>query len=109
YEFSGDKEYLEAVYPVIREASEFYLDFLVEEPEHNWLVVSPSNSPENAPSVHPGASLAAGATMDNQLVFDLFTKTIKAAEILEIDEELVSQIKEKLERIPPMQIGSWGQ
>lgn len=109
YEYSGVKEYLKSVYPVMKSAVEFYLSFLIEEPEHNWLVVSPSNSPENAPSVHPQVSIAAGTTMDNQLLFDLFTKTIKAAGILKTDEELVKKIEETLKRLPPMQIGKWGQ
>jgi alpha-L-fucosidase 2 len=109
YDFTGDKEYLRSVYPVLKEASIFFLDFLVEEPEHKWLVVCPSVSPENAPSVHPGTSISAGTTMDNQLVFDLFTKTIKAAEILNTDKELVSKLTETLKRLPPMQIGNWGQ
>jgi len=109
YDFTGDKEYLRSVYPVVKEASVFFLDFLVEDPEHKWLVVSPSISPENAPSVHPGTSVTAGATMDNQLVFDLFTKTIKAAEILNVDKELTTKLSEALQRLPPMQIGKWGQ
>jgi alpha-L-fucosidase 2 len=109
YEFNGDMEYLRLVYPVIKEATLFFLDFLVEEPANKWLVVCPSVSPENSPSVHPESSIAAGTTMDNQLVFDLFTKTIKAARMLQTDENLVIQINEALKRLPPMQIGQWGQ
>jgi alpha-L-fucosidase 2 len=108
YEFNGDKQYLKNVYPSMKEASLFFLDFLVEEPLHKWLVVCPSISPENAPSAH-GQSITAGATMDNQLVFDLFSKTIKVAEILKTDKELASKIKDALKRLPPMQIGKWGQ
>jgi alpha-L-fucosidase 2 len=109
YEFNGDVGYLQSVYPIIKEASMFFLDFLTEEPEHHWLVVCPSVSPENAPAVHPESSISAGTTMDNQLLFDLFAITIKAAEILNTDEEFTSTIKETLERLPPMQIGQWGQ
>jgi alpha-L-fucosidase 2 len=109
YEYNGDKEFLNSIYPVIKEASLFYLDFLVEEPEHNWLVVCPSVSPENSPSVHHDFSITAGATMDNQLVFDLFTKTICAAEILGTDKDLVERMNEALKRLPPMQVGQWGQ
>jgi alpha-L-fucosidase 2 len=109
YEFNGDKELLKWVYPVIKGASLFYLDFLVEEPEHRWLVVCPSVSPENSPSVHAGSSISAGTTMDNQLVFDVLTITAKAAEILNTDEELVLKIQETLKRLPPMQVGKWGQ
>lgn len=76
YDFTGDVEFLRSVYPVVREASLFFLDFLIEEPDHKWMVVSPSVSPENAPSVHPKYSISAGTTMDNQLVFDLFTRTV---------------------------------
>ena len=109
YEFNGNKEYLKSVYPVLKGAVEFYLSFLVEEPEHHWLVVAPSVSPENAPSAHPESSISAGTTMDNQLVFDLLTKTIQAAIILNTDNELVAKMRETLKRLPPMQIGRWGQ
>jgi alpha-L-fucosidase 2 len=109
YEYNGDKEYLRSVYPIMKSAVEFYLDFLVEEPQHKWLVVCPSVSPENAPADHPEFSIAAGTTMDNQLLFELFTKTIKSAEILKTDKELVKKIKEAVKRLPPMQIGQWGQ
>ncbi len=109
YLFNGDKEYLKSVYPILKEAALFYLDFLVEEPEHQWLVVCPSISPENAPSVHPESSISAGTTMDNQLVFDLFSITKKTAEILNIDHELVKETEETMKRLPPMQVGNWGQ
>jgi alpha-L-fucosidase 2 len=109
YDFNGNKEFLKSVYPVVKEASIFFLDFLVEEPENKWLVVSPSVSPENSPSVHTESSISAGTTMDNQLIFDLFTKTIKAAKILNCDKELIGKLDAALKRLPPMQIGKWGQ
>ena len=108
YAFNGDKKYLETVYPVIKGAAQFFLDFLVEEPDHHWLVVSPSVSPENTPAGHP-SNIAAGTTMDNQLVFDLFGTTIKTAQILNIDKNFIEQVKEALIKMPPMQIGKWGQ
>ncbi len=109
YEFSGDKEYLKSVYPVIKDAALFFLDFLTEEPQNKWFVVCPSVSPENEPKGQKGSTIAAGTTMDNQLVFDIFSITIKSAEILNTDKELVSKINEALKRLPPMQIGNWGQ
>ena len=108
YAFSGDKEYLKSVYPVIKESAMFFLDFLIEEPLNQWLVVSPSTSPENNPQGRP-STLAAGVTMDNQLVFDIFTRTMEAAQILNTDQELVVTLSETLKRMPPMQIGKWGQ
>jgi alpha-L-fucosidase 2 len=109
YDYSGNKEFLKSVYPIIKGASLFFLDFLVEEPEHKWLVVSPSISPENSPSVHPESTISAGTTMDNQLVYDLFTRTIKAAQILNTDKEFVAKMNAALKRLPPMQVGKWGQ
>jgi alpha-L-fucosidase 2 len=109
YEFSGDIEYLKSVYPVIKDAALFFLDFLTEEPQNKWLIICPSVSPENEPRDHNGSTIAAGTTMDNQLVFDIFSITIKSAEILNTDKELVSKISEALKRLPPMQIGNWGQ
>jgi len=108
YAYNGDKEFLKSVYPVIKEAAMFFLDFLVEEPANHWLVVCPSISPENNPQGRP-STLAAGVTMDNQLVFDLFTKTMEAAQILNTDQELTVTLRETLKRMPPMQIGKWGQ
>lgn len=107
YMYSGDLAFLESAYPILKSACEFYQDFLIEEPTHKWLVVSPSNSPENAPAGRP--SICAGATMDNQLLFDLFTHTIKAAKLLNKDQAFSNDIKKMLDRLPPMQIGQHGQ
>lgn len=107
YLYSGDLEFLKSVYPLMKSACEFYQDFLVEEPVHKWLVVSPSISPENSPAGRP--SLCAGATMDNQLLFDLFTITHRAAELLGKDNEIKSEYRKVIDRLPPMQIGKFGQ
>jgi alpha-L-fucosidase 2 len=107
YLYSGDLEYLKTVYPVLKSACRFYQDFLIEEPTSNWLVVSPSVSPENAPAGRP--SICAGATMDNQILFDLFTNTIKAAELLGKDKSLTKEFRKIKDRLPPMQIGQYGQ
>lgn len=109
YLFTGDKEFLKEYYPVLKSASEFYLDVLQVEPKHKWLVVSPSNSPENTYIEGKRNSIAAGVTMDNQLVFDLFSKTIEAAEILSIDKDFADTLVATRERLAPMQIGRHGQ
>lgn len=108
YLYTGDLEFLESVYPVLKSACEFYQDFLIEEPTHQWLVVSPSISPENTP-MGRGTSVAAGTTMDNQILFDLFSRTIKAASLLDRDAALMAEFQEILDRLPPMQIGRLGQ
>lgn len=109
YLYIGDKKYLESVYPAIKGASEFYADFLVEHPKYKWLVVAPGNSPENAPEEHQRASITAGSTMDNQLVFDVFSATIYAAKALGKDENFIEKLENLKKRLPPMQIGKHNQ
>ena len=109
YRYSGDKTYLKSVYPALKGAAQFFVDFLVEEPTHKWLVVAPSMSPENAPASRPEVTIGAGHTMDNQIVFDIFTSTLRAAEALGTDPEFVKILKEKRSRLAPMQIGKFGQ
>ena len=112
YMYNGNKEYLKSVYPILKGATQFYLDFLIEEPVHKWLVVSPSMSPENKPNIPEmknTASIAAGVTMDNQILFDLFSNTIHAAEALNTDKDFVNKITVTRRRLPPMQIGQYSQ
>lgn len=109
YLYTGDKAFLASVYPVLKGAALFYVDFLVEHPKHHWLVICPDESPENAPQAHQGSSLDAGVTMSNQIVFDVFSTVIRAAEILKKDNAFVDTLKQKRSRLAPMHIGQHGQ
>lgn len=109
YLYSGDKNFLASVYPVLKGAAAFYVDFLVEHPVYHWLVINPDMSPENAPAAHQGSSLDAGTTMTNQIVYDIFSSTIKAAEILKKDAAFIDTLKQMRKRLPPMHIGQHGQ
>jgi alpha-L-fucosidase 2 len=107
YEYSGDRAYLERIYPLIKGAAQFFLDTLVEEPAHHWLITSPSLSPENP---HPfGTSLAAGPTMDEEILRELFGNAIKAAGVLGVDAELQQKWTATRARLAPLQIGTAGQ
>ena len=107
YLYTGDEAYLRRVYPAMKGASEFFLDTLVEEPEHHWLVTSPSLSPENR---HPfGTSIVAGPAMDSEILRDLFDHTREAARILGRDPDLVAAIEAARRRLAPNQIGKAGQ
>lgn len=107
YDYSRDKEYLAKVYPAMKGAAQFFFDTLVEEPTRKWLVTSPSLSPENG---HPfGTSICAGPTMDMQILRDLFSNCIRAAEILGVDEDFRKQAAAIRDRLAPNQIGSAGQ
>ncbi len=107
YDYSRDKEYLASVYPAMKGAAQFFFDTLVEEPKHKWLVTCPSLSPENS---HPfGTSICAGPTMDMQILRDLFTNCIRAAEILGVDEDFRKQAAATRDRLAPNQVGCAGQ
>jgi alpha-L-fucosidase 2 len=107
YLYTGDAAFLKEVYPILKGAALFYVDVLQEEPSHKWLVVSPSMSPEN--SFGTGTGITAGTTMDNQLVFDVFSNAITAAAVLKLDRNFADTLKAMRDRLPPMQIGQYGQ
>jgi alpha-L-fucosidase 2 len=111
YAFSLDKNVLKRVYPIMKEAAEFYLQFLVPEPKHGWLVTAPSISPENAFRTAEGqtVSLCYGPTMDMQILRELFTNCIEASRILGVDEGFRQRLEEARARLAPMQIGKHGQ
>ncbi len=108
FDYARDNTVLAEIYPVMRDAAVFFLDTLVEEPTHGWLVTSPSLSPEN---VHPfdGVALCAGPAMDSQILRDLFANCIAASEILNVDADLRAQFAATRARLPPDQIGKGGQ
>ena len=107
YEFTGDKTFLARAYRVMKGAAEFFLDTLVEEPRHKWLVTCPSISPENK---HPAdVAICAGPTMDTQIIRDLFGQCERAAKILGVDRDFSARLRASQKRLPPMQIGKAGQ
>ncbi|WP_435357970.1 glycoside hydrolase family 95 protein [Emticicia sp. SJ17W-69] len=109
YLYTGDKAFLASVYPALKGAALFYVDFLVEHPKYKWMVVNPGNSPENAPAAHDGSSLDAGVTMDNQIVFDVFNTAIRAAQILKKDASFIGTLRTMKAKLPPMHIGQHNQ
>jgi alpha-L-fucosidase 2 len=107
YEFNGDQQFLRRAYPVMKGAAQFFLETLVEEPKHKWLVTCPTLSPEN--QHHADVAICAGATMDMQILRDLFSQCIKASELLGIDRAFASKLALTRDRLAPMQIGKAGQ
>lgn len=121
YEFNQDKEYLASVYDCMRGAAEFYLDFLVEDPRTGRMVVCPSLSPENGPAhltkkrkkgnkkLKELVTMQAGVTMDNQMLYSLFSHVSEAACILGRDADFRKQCLDMRSRLMPMQVGKRGQ
>ena len=108
YLYNGDENWLAEAYPLMKGAAEFFVDFLVEDPNTGYLVVTPSDSPENRPA-GMNSNVFAGVTMDNQLVTDLFTNTARAAAILGRDAAFADTLDAMRRRLPPMQVGRYGQ
>ena len=121
YLFTQDKEYLKEVYPIIKGSVDFFMDFLVEYPGKDWLVTNPSNSPENPPKgkgyeyfydevtgMYYFTTIVAGATMDMQILKDLFAYYGEASKILEKDGEYAKAVLAARDRFPPSQVGRDG-
>ncbi|GAF01620.1 glycosyl hydrolase family 95 catalytic domain-containing protein [Saccharicrinis fermentans] len=111
YEFTEDKDYLRTyAYPVMKEAAQFFVDFMVPDPKTGLLVTGPSVSPENSFFDKDGkmATISMGSTMDREIIFELFHNCIASADILGVDKEFSEVLKTKLKQMPPLQIGSDG-
>ncbi len=111
FEFSRDTAYLRnEAWPLMRGATEFILDFLIESPEA-YLVTSPSYSPENAfkdPDTGGPMQLTYAPTMDIMIIRELFKYNLEALDILGNDTGLREEIEKTLGRLPPIQIGADG-
>lgn len=111
YAFTQDKDYLLSVYPTLASASQFFLTNMIAEPKNGWLVTAPSSSPENGfylPGSKEPVYVCMGPTMDVQIINELFENTLKAAEILDIEDEITESIRHTLPKLPPMQISPEG-
>jgi alpha-L-fucosidase 2 len=102
YAFTKDKSYLKNfAYPIIKEIAEFWDDHLKRRPDGT--LVSPMGwSPEHGPTED-------GVTHDQQIVFDLFTNYIEAAEVLGIDIDYKKHIADLKAHLLKPKIGKWGQ
>ncbi len=118
YLFSGDKNYLAEVYPVMKGAAQFFQDFLVRDPNTGYMVVCPSNSPENHPGIGEYTksdgttnriALFGGIAMDNQMVYDLLKNTALAARALDKDADFADELAALKAQITPWKIGKYGQ
>ena len=108
YLFSKDEAFLREWYPILKGAADFYLDYLQPLPGTDYLVVVPSVSPEHGP-MGKRSTVTAGCTMDNQIVRDALGSVLEASKILGIDEDYRQTLQETLAKIPPMQVGQYGQ
>jgi len=112
YAFSGDRRFLrERAWPVMKEASEFYLDYMVEDPKTGRLVAGPSQSPENTFTTPDGSrcDIDIAPAMSQEIVCDLLTNLIRAADVLGIEREFRDKAASARARLLPLAIGKYGQ
>ncbi len=104
YDFTGDRQYLKEIYPVLKGAALFYSDMLVHDAQTGWLVTSPSSSPENTFYLPNGktASICVGPTIDNQIIRELFSNVITAGRVLKIDSAFCDSLRKKRKQLPPV-------
>ncbi len=121
YLFTQNEEYLKEIYTVMKGAVQFFIDFLVEDPQGKWLVTNPSTSPENPPK-GPGyeyffdevtgmyyfTTICYGSSIDIQILTDLFANYIETEKILNMDKDFCSNVQQAKKRLAPPQIGKEG-
>lgn len=110
FEFTNDTTFLKEHYPMMREAARFFLDVMIEEPEHGWLVTAPTSSPENAFYLDDSTavSVCLGSTMDVQIISELYDAVCQSAAILGCDEVFSDSLHEARSHFPPIQISEDG-
>ena len=121
YLFTRDKQYLKDLYPVMKEAVQFFMDFLIEDPNGKYLVTNPSTSPENQPKgagyeyfydevtgMYYFTTICYGASIDMQILTDLFGYYAESAKMLGLDPEFALKVAESRKMLAPPQIGKDG-
>ena len=106
YRFTGDRDYLaNEAYPAMKEAAEFILGFLVKDKQGHW-VTAPSNSPENKYRLPNGKvyQLTYGATMDIEIINELFNACLEADRVLKTDAAFSKKLKKVMKDLPPIQV-----
>jgi alpha-L-fucosidase 2 len=110
YQYTGDVAYLKKVYPIIKGAAEFSLDWLQKD-KNGYLVTMPSTSPENKYFYDgkKGGVVTTASTMDIGIIKDLFENTIEASKVLNTDVEFRQTVSQAADKLLPFQIGNKGQ
>ena len=111
YDYTRDLSFLaNRAYPLMKEAAEFFLDYLVED-GNGHLITGPSISPENQYRAPDGrvVKLCMGPTMDTQITQALFSRVMEASQLLGADAPFRNKVAVARERLPSMKIGKHGQ
>lgn len=110
YEYNKDEEFLRReTYPILRETALFLHDWLIL--KDGEYVTCPSTSPENTYFSDNGKAVSAtyASAMDLELIREVFGHFKKTCEVLHIEDDLLVQIQERLDKLAPFKVGSYGQ
>ncbi len=110
YRYTNDIDFLKEMYPVLKSSVVFYLDWLVKHPESGMWVSGPAVSPENTFIAPDGSKsqISMGPAHDQQVIWQLFSDFIQAAELLNLDDEFRSQVQKTKDGLLATKIGSDG-
>ena len=113
YTFNNNEPYLKRIYPILKGAVLFYIDYLVKHPKSGYLVTCPANSPENyfMPFSNKKEKYAntAGPAMDTQIIRELLRNTTEASRILDLDKNFRREMIKMEKQLAPDFIGEKGQ
>lgn len=110
YLHTGDRAFLIRYYPILRDAAEFCLAWLIEDPKGR-LVTCPSISPENRFTTADGSTsdVSIATTMDISIIRELFAYVAEAGKILKRDAPFGKKLRAAARRLPPFQVGREGE
>jgi alpha-L-fucosidase 2 len=115
YLYTGDKQFLAQYFDIMKGAADFLVDYMQPYPANGeikhakgWMMIVPTVSPEHGPQ-GKGTNVTAGSTMDNQICFDVLSQVIQAAKVLGKDDASILNFQSSIKKLPPMQIGRYGQ
>lgn len=111
YLYTLDTDYLRNTgYPILKSCAEFFMDYMVEDPNTGYLVTGPSISPENGFKYHDGNHYSASMmpTLDRAVVYQIYNACIESSKILGVDKKMRQRLEKDIKRLPPIAIGKDG-
>lgn len=108
FEYTGDIEFLKDNFNVLKGATEFLLDWMVED-RQGFLITPLSTSPENCYLLEDEKhALCEGCAMDIGIATELFECFIKASKKLGVIDDFTVSVIDALAKLKPYSIGKDG-
>lgn len=110
YYFTLDKEFLKEALPILKGATQFYLDWLIPDPNTGELISGPSVSPENTFIAPDGSKsqICMGPAHDQQVIWQLFKNYIDAVKVLGIEDDFLQEVIKAQAKLAPPKIAPDG-